>query len=177
MQIDLNRIGLALGVGALVLAIPLAVLANLVTPKAQTYLARTSIQRLRKRLAALETMKAQADASWQLSSQQDLLFMHLRLLQQILFMLIALICIVVFVALRTFHAQIAAAFHNDWLPTILTVAVVVLYGGVGGMSYLFGRDARRDSMIHTNSGQMTLLEQIQDLKARLPAQNVVQGGK
>jgi len=177
MQMDLNRIGLALGVGALLLAIPLAVLANLVTPRVQNYLARTSIRRLRKRLAALEAMKAEADVSWQLSLQQHILFEILVLIQQSLFMLTALICIIFLVLLRTFHAQIAAAFHGDWLPTILTVAAALLYGATAAMAYRLGRAATRHSTIHSNKGQMMLLEQIQDLKARLPAQDVVRAGK
>jgi hypothetical protein len=54
MQLDLNHLGLAIGLLALILAIPLSVAANLVTPKIQNWLSSRSLQKLQARILDLE---------------------------------------------------------------------------------------------------------------------------
>jgi hypothetical protein len=61
---DLNKAGLAIGVLALVLAIPLAVVANLLTPKVRDWYVGMSTNRLRKRLANITKRLEEAEHEW-----------------------------------------------------------------------------------------------------------------
>ena len=47
---DLNKLGFAVGMLALLLAVPLSVVANLLTPKLRNWYSTTSLKRVEKRL-------------------------------------------------------------------------------------------------------------------------------
>jgi len=51
---DLNKLGLVIGILALMLAVPLAVLANLLTPTIRDWYSTTSLNRLRRRITELD---------------------------------------------------------------------------------------------------------------------------
>lgn len=51
---DANRVALVVSVAALVLTVPLAIAANLLTPRIRDWYSTTTNRRLTKRLAALE---------------------------------------------------------------------------------------------------------------------------
>lgn len=61
---DLNKIGLLIGVFALLLAVPLAVSANLLTPKVQSWYSTTSLNRLNRRLLKLNERLKKSESSW-----------------------------------------------------------------------------------------------------------------
>jgi hypothetical protein len=61
---DLNKIGLAVGVLAFILAIPLAVIANLLTPKVRDWYSTTSLKRINRRLIELAVRLKTSEGLW-----------------------------------------------------------------------------------------------------------------
>jgi hypothetical protein len=64
MALDLNKVGLMIGVLALLLAVPLAVIANLLTPRVRDWYSTSSRSRIRKRLTEIESRLHVAESSW-----------------------------------------------------------------------------------------------------------------
>jgi hypothetical protein len=61
---DLSTVGFLVGVLALILAVPLAVLANLLTPRVQAWYSTTSLNRVNKRLMQLTIRLRLSEESW-----------------------------------------------------------------------------------------------------------------
>src|ERR1700734_732032 len=61
---ELNKLGFAVGVLALVLAVPLAVLANLLTPRVRDWYSTTALKRLEKRILELRATLTRSEGTW-----------------------------------------------------------------------------------------------------------------
>ncbi|PYV64335.1 MAG: hypothetical protein DMG97_35175 [Acidobacteria bacterium] len=61
---DANRLGLIIGLLAFLLAVPLAVVANLLTPSVRDWYSTTSQKRLRRRLAQLQERARKMQTEW-----------------------------------------------------------------------------------------------------------------
>jgi hypothetical protein len=62
--VELNKAGLLIGVLAFIWAVPLAVLANMLTPRATTWWSTTSRERIKRRIAELDPLLQEAEGRW-----------------------------------------------------------------------------------------------------------------
>jgi hypothetical protein len=67
---DAGRISLMIGVLALLLAVPLAVIANLLTPKVQRWYATTSRAAMRARIAEIDEKLKQLEGEWKFTKSE-----------------------------------------------------------------------------------------------------------
>lgn len=67
---DLAKAGFYIGVLALLLAVPLAVIANLATPQVTAWWSTTSQKRMRRRIANLRELLAESEREWKFSAAE-----------------------------------------------------------------------------------------------------------
>ena len=180
---DLNKFGFAVGVLALFLAVPLAVIANLLTPKFQAWYSTTSLNRVNKRIIKLDSMLRLSEASWTFTPGEWELYQGgYRRLQSILFGIMGLFYIIAFFFeltedIRHFlgGAIVKVRFlpvHDRIILTGLVVGAAMLLSFSAISLMLAGRKSSRDCYLHTDIGRRALrmeIERLTDIKKRYEA--------
>ena len=172
---DLNKLGLAVGVLALLLAVPLAVLANILTPRLQSWYSTTSLNRLNKRIARLTTKLRESEESWTFTPAEwkDYSKHH----NHRVVVYYALLCLFyllfgVFVTGVSVYTQHYAQFRLGRLPwNDLKVIALMLVSGLAGVILLMVKvqydilEHIKVKRMHTLQGRLRLRREIDRLRA------------
>jgi len=152
------------GVLALVLAVPLAIIANILTLLVRKWWSTTSDKRLRRRIAKLEGKVLIAESTWKFTPAEWLIRRAVYRLSKVVVVgfhaIFSLLAIVVVI----YHSQIKAVLPVEYHPTATAwgIAFVVLCAYVGNL--VLGALARRmrdlEQEMHSEMGLQDLKHEI-----------------
>jgi hypothetical protein len=171
---DLNRAGLLVGVLALVLAVPLAVLANVLTPKVQSWYSTTSLNRVNKRLMQLTLRLKLSEELWTFTpAEWELYGEGYRRLRATIFGIVGLFYFIAYcfeTADGIRHFLGGPIVKIKFLPLNERIAIDGLLLGAAILLSLCAIDLlvanqrwMRHFYLHTNQGRQELLTEIERL--------------
>jgi hypothetical protein len=169
---DLNKIGLMVGILALMLAIPLAVVANLLTPRVREWYSTTSSKRLKKRIAQLEEKLRQSGQEWTFSQAEWETFDQGFIAATATFISLALLCTFLGLAIAS---TIQTLRHVMSRIDSLFLLILVFVGYLLNMMYLARLTIKRSRAweLHTPMGRDGLLHEIEGLKSIAAQQGIL----
>jgi hypothetical protein len=162
---NLNKIGLLIGTLALILAVPLAIVANLLTPTVRDWYITTNQKRLRKRLDLLTKRLDQSEHQWAFSAAE----------WKTQRTIIGLVLILV-LAVHTFWslALIILLNYSKVLPADrhYFIHIIVLMGYVGNLLLVvkFMHKDNENRIMHSVVGREELRTEIKKLEANKRSQ-------
>jgi hypothetical protein len=167
---NLNKGSLYIGVVALLLAVPLSIIANLLTPPIREWYSATNQKRLRKRVGELEEkLRASEAAEWTFTPAEWLTYRTAVGTNLLIILTLHLIlgCLVIAVwAYRGWVPVLPAAYHP---PTFRAATAVAMFG-MGFNAGLFQKilkDSQNKRDMHSIVGRNKMKAEIARLKARL----------
>jgi hypothetical protein len=177
---DTNKLGFIIGMLALLLAIPLAVAANLLTPTVRNWYSTTSLKRLNKRIAALDYKIGVAQIQWTFTpAEWECYRANHRTGTSVIVSAIGgfyLLLVVFVVGFGMFHYLTGnnSGFRMLNLPAKLLVGFCILFAGVAvwNLGYLWGSSRvayDANYHLHTDEGRQDMkweLERLMDMRGK-----------
>jgi hypothetical protein len=165
---DLNRIGFAVGIIALFLAIPLAIVANLLTPLVRDWYSTSSQRRLHERLAKLQERLRSSEQGWTFTPAEWQIYRDTGLIARIalaafhgIFTIVLLLLILYRDVLRT-----TIKTHSTWNYWELVLLVLLMYSFNIFLAIRFLRRYDRSRTMHSTIGREDLTKEIARLMKR-----------
>jgi hypothetical protein len=154
-----------LAIAALILAVPLSVVGNLLTPILRNWWAQRSVASLQKRIAELEGLVSDMGKNTPLSEVEEAILLTLR-------NGVAIASVVVLVAVTEVYIHVANSAPHTWLSDVTWsgLYVVVIVIAVGAAQFIIGPSLdvlRRRSSTRKKEMQ----RDIEELKAKLARKN------
>jgi hypothetical protein len=170
-RMDLNKIGLAVGVLALMLAIPLAVVANLLTPRVREWYSTTSSKRLKQRIAELEEKLGQSEQEWTFTQGEWAVFSQGFVAGSSILTSIALLCTFLGLAIAATIKTLIHVVHGK--IDIILLLLLALNGYSTSMFFAIRLLTRRSRAweLHTTMGRDYLSHEVERLRAILTAKD------
>jgi hypothetical protein len=166
--VDINRVGFLIGVLALVLAVPLSIAANLLTPRIQNWWSRRSQRALKSRIAQLQETLKKSESAWTFTPAELEIRRLVTKLHSAVFFAVHTIFGLLGYLIIVFNKQLAVMTPSGHSTVILILSFPIV-GLV--LNFHFQRskvEATRESLyLHTEKGRAELREQIKALQSRL----------
>ena len=162
---DISKAGLYITVLAVVLAVPLSVVANLVTPKIRDWYSSTSEKRLRRRITELELKLRSYEIEWVFSPADWDLFSLIYRSAWSIVLCFAFFGLLIFTRFSfTILPRYATLLSRASAQIALVLQYAILFLPVGVILTLTAIYDRA-RQVHTVEGRNELLEQINKLKS------------
>jgi len=161
---DVNRLSMWIGLLALALAVPLAVIANLLTPVIRNLYSSTNQNRLRKRLGELTATLQRSESQWTFTAAEWEIYRAYDMIGNFMFVFAHTILTCLFLPAFVFHM-----LRPQVLPHIVTSAMgVVAAFLVGNLYFFFWRRVivERTREMHSTEAREELRKEIKYLEAK-----------
>jgi len=183
---DMNKVSLIIGTSALILAVPLSIVGNLLTPKLRDWYSATSEKKLQARIAALMRQLRQSEQEWTFTTVEWIQYRTNARAIQTFFWLFGCIFMSVILTIEILTLELTdyitklgknAPFSNHGL--IATAVVISIGPFVGNLlvgAFLNPQKAnyQENRLMHSNEGREELRRQIAHLSTKL-AKNSIRG--
>jgi predicted PurR-regulated permease PerM len=175
---DINKIALVISIAALVLALPLGIVGNILTPKLRDWYSTTSQKRLRARIATLSAQLAKSEQQWTFTEAEWAQF-KTNAIAIVIFCLLAIcvfcVTVVITALISTLGDRLFALLDKNRPPRIhgfLSVFALTIFSFIGySLSVAFVFYLKNASsthlLMHTTEGREKLKKQIAQLTAKL----------
>jgi hypothetical protein len=160
---DFRWIGLMIGVAALVLAIPLAVIANLITPRVRDWWSTTSRTRLTRRISKIENTLHQSEHEWMFTPAQLEIYLLSHTTAIFTDMVMSIGCSSLALLLITSRELLLRAVSRPFLVLLIALPLLVSLTSIVHATFL---TLRRSSVwgLNTQVGRDALREELERLK-------------
>jgi hypothetical protein len=157
------KLGVIIGI---ILAIPLSVVANLITPYVREWWSTTSQERLNHRIDRLRILLKEFEQSWTFTEQEWVIVRNLAVYTQVVLTFLELVFLC-FACTVMFVQEPLVRLFGHFRPTFISIMFMTGYLATGLFSLLIARKRNEMRRMHTEPGRRDLREELNKLEAAL----------
>jgi len=168
MPLDINHLGFIIGVVALGLAIPLAIIANLLTPKVNNWWSTRSQVRLNIRIQEQESEIRANESTWLFTDAERSIYRQIRAAQRTVALFVHVLLGALIILLPIFRRDIQDHVSNLTSTIVPGITIILLIGMFGNWLNAFSfRDSLRTWRANTQMGRNEVKQELENLRLRL----------
>lgn len=156
---DINRFGVAVGIVALFLAVPLTILGNILTPHVREWYSTTSSKRLQRRIAQIEATLSLAKTAWTFTQPEWAIRDTLDELRRSLHFFANTLCTLLMLAIIFWWHALESTLgvpHPGVALSLVFGLVLLIFAASRFVNHLEQRNYDRARDLHSNVGRREL---------------------